>query len=121
VLIRVARVDGENLRRIAQAEPEFYHEHVEEPLLASGMDEQQMRAAASQMSEQRAGVVQRMLVALYTRHQERHTIEHLVEQVSLPHGGQPVKSLGDGVIFHFKRPGQGMADPVPLHRATRPA
>jgi hypothetical protein len=96
VLIRVARVDGENLRRIAQAEPEFYHEHVEEPLLASGMDEQQIRAAASQMSEQLAGVAQRMLVALYTRHQERYTIEHLVEQVSLPHGGQPVKSLATG-------------------------
>jgi hypothetical protein len=33
----------------------------------------------------------------------------LVEQVSLPHGGQPVKWLGDGVMFH----------PVPLHRAAR--
>jgi class 3 adenylate cyclase len=35
----------------AQAEPEFYHDHVEGPLLASGMDEQQMRQAASQMSD----------------------------------------------------------------------
>jgi adenylate cyclase len=154
VLIRVARVYGENLRRIAQAEPEFYHDHVEQPLLASGMDEQQMRATASQMSDQLAGVVQRMLVALYARHQERYTIDHLVEhietvvterrpqrppamcfldlvgytrlteergdraaaalvtsladlveEVSLPHGGQPVKWLGDGVMFHFRQPG----------------
>jgi len=75
VLIRIARVYGENLRRIAQAEPEFYHDHVEGPLLASGMDEQQMREAASQMSDQLAGVVQRMLVAIYTRHQERYTID----------------------------------------------
>jgi adenylate cyclase len=157
VLIRIARVYGENLRRIAQAEPEFYHDHVEGPLLASGMDEQQMREAASQMSDQLAGVVQRMLLAIYTRHQERYTIDHLVghieavvtevrpqrppamcfldlagytrlteergdraaaalatsladlvEQVSLPHGGQPVKWLGDGVLFHFKRPGQAV-------------
>jgi adenylate cyclase len=157
VLIRVARVYGENLRRIAQAEPEFYHDHVEGPLLASGMDEQQMREAASQMSDQLAGVVQRMLVAIYTRHQERYTIDHLVghieavvtevrpqrppamcfldlagytrlteergdraaaalvtsladlvEQVSLPHGGQPVKWLGDGVMFHFKLPGRAV-------------
>src|SRR5829696_7448248 len=50
VLIRIARVYGENLRRIAQAEPEFYHDHVEAPLLASGMDERQMREVASQMS-----------------------------------------------------------------------
>ena len=72
-LIRVARVYGENLRRIAQAEPEFYHEHVEGPLLASGMNEQQMREASSRMSDQLAGVVQRMVVALYIRHQERYT------------------------------------------------
>jgi adenylate cyclase len=157
VLIRVARVYGENLRRIAQAEPEFYHDHVELPLLASGMDERQMRETASQMSDQLAGAVQRMLLALYSRHQERYTIDHLVghieavvaerpvqrppamcfldlagytrlteergdraaaalvasladlvEQVSLPHGGQPVKWLGDGVMFHFRRPGQAV-------------
>jgi hypothetical protein len=81
VLIRIARVYGENLRRIAQAEPEFYHDHVEGPLLASGMDERQMREAASQVSDQLAGVVQRMLVAIYTRHQERYTVDHLVEHI----------------------------------------
>jgi len=157
VLIRVARVYGENLRRIAQAEPGFYHDHVEGPLLASGMDERQMRENASQVSDQLAGIVQRMLVALYVRHQERYTIDHLVEhieavvtevrpqrppamcfldlagytrltedrgdraaaalatsladlveQVSLPRGGQPVKWLGDGVMFHFRQPGQAV-------------
>ena len=167
VLIRIARVYGENLRRIAQAEPEFYHDHVEGPLLASGMDEQQMREAASQLSDQLAGVVQRMLVALYTRHQERYTIDHLVshieavvteerpqrppamcfldlagytrlteergdraaaalassladlvEQVSLPHGGQPVKWLGDGVMFHFRRPGQAVVAALEMVERT---
>jgi adenylate cyclase len=167
VLIRVARVYGENLRRIAQAEPGFYHEYVEGPLLASGMDEQQMRATASQISDQLAGVVQRMLVALYTRLQERYTIDHLVEhiesvvterrpqrppamcfldlvgytrlteeqgdraaaalagslaslveQVSLPHDGQPVKWLGDGVMFHFKRPGQAVVAALEMVERT---
>jgi adenylate cyclase len=167
VLIRVARVYGENLRRIAQAEPEFYHDHVEGPLLASGMDERQMREAASRLSDQLAGVVQRMLVALYARQQERYTIDHLVEhieavvtgrrpqrppamcfldlagytrlteeqgdraaaalatsladlveQVSLPHGGQPVKWLGDGVMFHFKRPGQGVVAALEMVERT---
>jgi adenylate cyclase len=157
VLIRIARVYGENLRRIAQAEPDFYHDHVEQPLLASGMDERQMREAASRLSDQLADVVRRMLLAIYGRHQERYTVEHLVEhieavvatqrpqrppamcfldlagytrlteergdraaaalatgladlveQVSLPHGGQPVKWLGDGVMFHFRQPGQAV-------------
>jgi adenylate cyclase len=167
VLIRVARVYGENLRRIAQAEPEFYHDHVEAPLLASGMSEQQMRETATRMSDQLAGVVQRMLMALYTRHQERYTIDHLVshieavvterrpqrppamcfldlagftrlteergdraaaalatsladlvERVSLPHGGQPVKWLGDGVMFHFKLPGQGVVAALEMVERT---
>jgi adenylate cyclase len=167
VMIRIARVYGENLRRIAQAEPEFYHDHVEGPLLASGMDEQQMRQAASQMSDQLAEVVWRMLVALYTRHQERYTIDHLVshieavvterrpqrppamcfldlvgytrlteergdraaaalaasladlvEQVSLRHGGQPVKWLGDGVMFHFRRPGQAVVAALEMVERT---
>jgi adenylate cyclase len=167
VLIRVARVYGENLRRIAQAEPEFYHDHVEGPLLASGMDEQQMREAASQLSDQLAEVVQRMLLALYARHQERYTIDHLVEhieavvaerrpqrppamcfldlagftrlteergdraaaalatsladlveQVSLPHGGQPVKWLGDGVMFHFRRPAQAVVAALEMVERT---
>jgi adenylate cyclase len=167
VLIRIARVYGENLRRIAQAEPEFYHDHVEAPLLASGMDERQMRAAASQMSDQLAEVVQKMLLAIYSRHQERYTIDHLVEhieavvterrpqrppamcfldlagytrlteergdraaaalatsladlveQVSLPHGGQPVKWLGDGVMFHFRRPGQAVVAALEMVERT---
>jgi adenylate cyclase len=167
VLIRVARVYGENLRRIAQAEPEFYHDHVEGPLLASGMNERQMREASAEISDQLAGTVQRMLVALYTRHQERYTIDHLVqhieavvterrpmrppamcfldlagytrlteergdraaatlassladlvEQVSLPHGGQPVKWLGDGVMFHFRSPGRAVVAALEMVERT---
>jgi adenylate cyclase len=167
VLIRIARVYGENLRRIAQAEPEFYHDHIEGPLLASGMNERQMREVASQMSDQLAAVVQRLLLAVYARHQERYTIDHLVEhieavvtevpvqrppamcfldlagytrlteergdraaaalassladlveQVSLPHGGQPVKWLGDGVMFHFKRPGQAVVAALEMVERT---
>jgi adenylate cyclase len=167
VLIRIARVYGENLRRIAQAEPEFYHDHVEAPLLASGMNERQMREVASQMSDQLAAVVQKLLLAVYARHQERYTIDHLVshieavvaeqplhrppamcfldltgytrlteergdraaaalaasladlvEQVSLPHDGQPVKWLGDGVMFHFRRPGQAVVAALEMVERT---
>ena len=167
VLIRIARMYGENVRRIAQAEPEFYHDHVEAPLLASGLDERQMREAASQMSDHLAEVVQRLLLALYARHQERYTIEHLVEHIesvvterrpqrppamcfldlagytrlteeqgdqaaaelaatlsveveraARDHGGTPVKWLGDGVMFHFKRPGQAVVAALEMVERT---
>ena len=36
------------------------------------------------------------------------SLADLVEQVSLPHDGQPVKWLGDGVMFHFRRPAQAV-------------
>jgi class 3 adenylate cyclase len=32
----------------------------------------------------------------------------MVQRVSAKHGGQPVKWLGDGVMFHFPDPGQGV-------------
>jgi adenylate cyclase len=81
VLGRVLRVYGENLRRIAQAEPEFYHSYVELPLLGSGMTEGQMRMAATEMSTQLIPIVQRMVLWLYQRHFEHYTIEHTVEHV----------------------------------------
>jgi adenylate cyclase len=46
----------------------------------------------------------------------------LVRRSSTEHGGQPVKWLGDGVMFHFRDPGQGvvaaleMMDGVTGHR-----
>jgi adenylate cyclase len=46
----------------------------------------------------------------------------LVRRSSTEHGGQPVKWLGDGVMFHFRDPGQGvvaaleMMDGVAGHR-----
>ena len=36
------------------------------------------------------------------------TLSTLVRRSSLQRGGQPVKWLGDGVMFHFRDPGQGV-------------
>ena len=49
------------------------------------------------------------------------SLADLVERVSLPHGGQPVKWLGDGVMFHFKRPGQGVVAALEMVERTRQA
>jgi adenylate cyclase regulatory protein len=116
VLIRVARVYGENLRRIAQAEPEFDHDHVEGPLLASGLDERQMREAASQMSDQLAGIVQRMLVALYRRHQERYTVDHLVEHIEAV--VQERRGQRPPAMFHFRAPGRAVVAALEMVERT---
>jgi class 3 adenylate cyclase/DNA-binding transcriptional MerR regulator len=81
VLARVLRVYGENLRRIAQAEPAFYHTYVELPLLRSGMTEMQMRELATEMSTQLIPVIERLILWIYQRHFEHYTIEHIVEHV----------------------------------------
>jgi class 3 adenylate cyclase len=81
VIGRVLRVYGENLRRIAQAEPDFYHTYVELPLLRSGMTEMQMRELATEMSTQLIPVIQQLILWIYQRHFEHYTIEHIVEHV----------------------------------------
>jgi adenylate cyclase len=80
-IARTLRVYGENLRRIAEAESQFYHTYVEEPMIGSGMSERQMRDLASQMSTQLLPVIDQLIAWLYHRHQEHHIIEHLVEHV----------------------------------------
>jgi adenylate cyclase len=168
--VRTTRVYGENLRRLTQAEAQFYHAYVEGPLLASGLDEREMRETATEVSRQVVPVVERMLLGLYYRHQERFMIEdlvehieaipevagpgrgarastmgfldlagytrlteeqgdeaaaalvtdlaELVERVALPHGGQPVKWLGDGVMFHFREAGPAVLAALEMVRST---
>jgi adenylate cyclase len=80
-IARTLRVYGENLRRIAEAESQFYHAYIEEPMLSSGMSEREMRDLASQMSMQLLPATDELIAWLYHRHQEHSIIEHLVEHV----------------------------------------
>jgi adenylate cyclase len=80
-IARVLRVYGDNLRRIADAEAQFYHTYVEEPMLSSGMSEAQMRDLATQMSAQLLPITNQLIFWLYHRHQEHGIIEHLVEHI----------------------------------------
>jgi adenylate cyclase len=45
----------------------------------------------------------------------------LVEEVSLGHGGQPVKWLGDGVMLHFADPGRGVLAALEIVERTAEA
>jgi hypothetical protein len=56
-VVRSLRVYGANLDRIAQAESQFIHTYIEEPMLSAGTSEAQMLEVASQLSPQlRSGV-----------------------------------------------------------------
>jgi adenylate cyclase len=171
VAARITRAYGENLRRLTQAEAQFYHAYVEGPLLASGLDERAMRELAAQLSSQLVPVVDRMVLAIYHRHQERYMIDDLVQhieaacdpdgqarrsaadpamcfldlvgytrlteelgdaaaarlvvdladvaqQVAAEYAGEPVKWLGDGVMFHFPDPGPAVVAALDLVAAV---
>jgi hypothetical protein len=49
-IIRAWRVYAENLDRIAQAETQFFHTYVEEPMLSAGATDAQMLDVASEVS-----------------------------------------------------------------------
>jgi adenylate cyclase len=102
-ILRVLRVYAENLYRITQSEPEFFHTHVEEPLLRSGMTEQQMRDLSSQTSEIVRPMIQRMMRWVYVRHQEHFTTAHLVEHVeeAMERAGLVVRRQGPPPAISF--------------------
>jgi adenylate cyclase len=77
----ITRVYGESMRRIAEMNAGLYHQHVELPLLASGMAEAQMRELAVSASAEIVPVTDRMLLAIYRRHDERAITQHIVEHI----------------------------------------
>jgi hypothetical protein len=92
-LIRLARIYGQNLRRITQAEDRLHHDYVEMPLLASGMDERQLGEVVTRSSAELTPLVERMLLALYQRHREHalvgHSVEHVEAALEASGTGQP--------------------------------
>jgi len=79
--VRSLRVYAENLGRITQAESQFFHTYLEEPMLSVGMSEAQILEIASQVSPQLRANVEGMIWWLYHRYQEHSIIEHLVGHV----------------------------------------
>ncbi|HXJ64001.1 MAG TPA: adenylate/guanylate cyclase domain-containing protein [Actinomycetota bacterium] len=80
-VVRLARVVGEHVRWIAEAEADIYHEVVEQPALGSGADEREMRDAVSAASPMIRSLAEQLLLWLYRRHDEHATLEHLIEHV----------------------------------------
>jgi hypothetical protein len=169
---RLLRVQGDSMRRITEAEGDWWSTEVIEPAMAAGrgmgslanpefssksaaLSEQailaiyharQARAWAANIIEglevmlDRAGIHSRLEVPPaicflditgYTRLTQEQgddaaaevasTVARLVQRGSVPHGGKPVKWLGDGVMFHFREPGPAVRSALEMVDALRDA
>ena len=156
---RLLRAQGDSLRRIAEAEAEWWRSQVSSPRLAAG--ETGMVIAAADVSAAVAESSQEALLAIWNAQQaqtwmaniiggfeyllQREGIYHpqdrppaicfldvtgytrltqergdraaaelaerlarLVQRSSADHAGRPVKWLGDGVMFYFRDPANGV-------------
>ena len=88
-VLRVYRVYGENLRRIAQVESQQYHEHIDVPLQQQGLSHAEVFAQGSAFGEQIMEVLDAALLATYHRHREAAWMGDLVEHIeaALDEGG----------------------------------
>jgi hypothetical protein len=78
-IVRVARVYGEALRRIAEAEKTWYREWIELPFLHSGMSRAETMNAASEFGAGYFEMMDRALLHMYHRQQERAWLDNLVQ------------------------------------------
>ncbi|HYH28342.1 MAG TPA: adenylate/guanylate cyclase domain-containing protein [Actinomycetota bacterium] len=83
VALRTLRVYTESLRRIAEAETDVFHDHVELPLMRSGMAQREMMEIANASAERMAPTLDRALMAIRRRQQEHTWTEDMVEHIEL--------------------------------------
>lgn len=80
-MIRVVRVYGEALRRIALAETQAFQMHIEQPLLASGMSAREMIEASSGFGTQFVAIMDQAIMRMYHRQQEHAWVDNLVGHI----------------------------------------
>jgi adenylate cyclase len=80
-MVRMMRVYGESMRRMAEGENQVYRTYIEDPMLASGLDVAAMMASASEFGAQYSAVMDGSLVAMYHRQQERVWLGNMVERI----------------------------------------
>jgi adenylate cyclase len=78
---RQIRVWGESMRRIAEANANFYHIHIEVPLLRSGMSEAQVLQVGSEAVAAGVPLFDRALLSMYHGHSEHTWMADVVEAV----------------------------------------
>jgi adenylate cyclase len=172
VIERWLRVCGDNLRRIAETETDWYETEVVLPLLEAGMADGEILEAQADLGSRMASLTEQATLAIYHGQQEhawtRAFVEYVesaldragllsrvhhppavcflditgytslteeqgdqaaadlatkvatvVRRLSREHGGEPVKWLGDGVMFYFPDPGHGVVAALDMVEGVR--
>ena len=83
-LLETARVIGDSLRRIADAEVRLVHVHIHERLIASGMPEREVNAQVFDLQESLAPLLTPMLERLHDRHMLDAAMEDALMHVGAP-------------------------------------
>jgi adenylate cyclase len=78
---RLVAVYAESLRRIAQAEAEYYETNIERRLRASGLDERALMDAGARLGNRVVPSLERLVLAIYRRHREHVWTEHAINHV----------------------------------------
>lgn len=78
---RQLRVWSESVRRIADADSNFYHTQFEVPLLRAGLSESQMMEVASESAKMMAPLLDQALVSMYHAQSEHTWTANIVEAV----------------------------------------
>ncbi len=81
VAVRFGRAVAESLRRLAWAENQIYHDHIEVPMLRSGLTQRETMERSSVQSNLYTDKLERAIMAAYHRQQELATLGHLVEHI----------------------------------------
>jgi adenylate cyclase len=80
-IVRTVRVYGDALRRITEAESQFYRDSVEQPLVEAGMPLVEAIQTASSFGDEWNEFGDRSLLELYHRHQESVWLSGLVARI----------------------------------------
>lgn len=80
-VLRSVRVYADGLRRITEAESQFYRDHLEQPLIASGMPLAEVMRVASTFGAEWNEAGDESIMALYHRHQESAWLSGLVTRI----------------------------------------
>jgi class 3 adenylate cyclase len=157
---RLLRVYGDNLRRVAETEADWWHTELM-PVLGTDADPAELLEAADRLPSQATDWSDQAVLAIYHAQQAHawtksmiETVEsaleeaglhsrlervpaisfldisgytrlteergdaaaaglaenltRMVQRISVRHGGEPVKRLGDGVMLHYPEPGAGV-------------
>ena len=83
-LLETARVIGDSLRRIADAEVRLVHVHIHERLTASGLSEREANAQVFGVQESLGPLLTPMLIRLHDRHMLDAAMEDALLHVSAP-------------------------------------